>query len=230
MAKTPTHSYLRFHTFSIQEAYTYSHAGGDVIYNAQYPLLAPDLIFGPDDESFRPYNDGGKGDMTSKNKLELGLYMEYQKKRVGEVDDERLKFEINTIYSRQGRICLYFTFLKSCSGIEMYMSSGVDKGSPGVTSRRYTCRLYIMLPPCLDGMCMAEYLPTLEELLESQIRDAILSVEADPVFCRKAKFLACSGVFTFLVHFTLPLQFPRQQPILMLQSSQHFASNCVPVK
>ena len=42
---------------------------GDVIYNAQYPMLAPDLIFGPEDESFRPYNDAGEGDMTSKNSL-----------------------------------------------------------------------------------------------------------------------------------------------------------------
>ncbi|PWA56729.1 hypothetical protein CTI12_AA415640 [Artemisia annua] len=275
----------------------------DVIYNAQYPMLAPDLIFGPEDETFRPYNDGREGDMTSKNSLsewnckdptrllslihELrSLYMEYQKKRVGEVDDERLKFEINTINSRQG--------------IEMYMSSGVDKPEEvklavplldmdlnrlvaGSTwrhqqkiylqviypvSRKYLAmasapRLKLIsspelkalfsiddfrLPPWLDGMCMAEYLPTLEELLESQIRDAVLSievrrkfitalaipfgrpVEADPVFCRKATFLACSGVFTFLVHFTLPLQFPRQQPILMLQSSQHFVSNNVPVK
>lgn len=30
-----------------------------------------------------------------------GLYMEYQKKRVGEVDDDRLKFEISTMYSRE---------------------------------------------------------------------------------------------------------------------------------
>lgn len=27
--------------------------------------------------------------------------MEYQKKRVGQVNDERLKFEINTMYSRE---------------------------------------------------------------------------------------------------------------------------------
>ncbi|KVG72628.1 hypothetical protein Ccrd_026232 [Cynara cardunculus var. scolymus] len=29
----------------------------------------------------------------------MSLYMAYQKKHVGEVDDERLKFDINTIYS-----------------------------------------------------------------------------------------------------------------------------------
>ncbi|KAK1383312.1 hypothetical protein POM88_021047 [Heracleum sosnowskyi] len=64
--------------------------------------------------------------------------------------------------------------------------------------------------------CLAEYLPTLKELLASQIRDAVSSIEvrrqfivalaplfgrpleADPVFCRKASFLAVSGIFTFV--------------------------------
>lgn len=267
----------------------------DVIYNAHFPLLAPDIIFGPEDENFRPY---GEGELKAKNSLSdwnckdptrllslihqlRSLYMAYQKKRVGEVDDERLKFEINTMYSREG--------------IEMYMSSGADKPEEvkfavpllevdlnklvaGSTwrhqqkiylqviypvSRKYLAmasapRLKLVsspelkalfsidefrLPPWLEGMCMAEYLPNLEELLESQIKDAISlievrrkfitalaipfgrPVEADPVFCRKATFLACSGVFTFLVHFTLPLQFPKQQPSLILQSSQHFHSH-----
>lgn len=30
-----------------------------------------------------------------------GLYMAYQMKRVGEVDDDRLKFEISTMHSRE---------------------------------------------------------------------------------------------------------------------------------
>ncbi|XP_023765817.2 uncharacterized protein LOC111914274 [Lactuca sativa] len=269
----------------------------DVIYNAQFPLLAPDIIFGPEDESFRPYHAGGEGDLKPKNSLsdwnckdptkllslihELrNLYMAYQKKRVGNVDDERLKFEINTIYSQEG--------------IEMYMSSGFDKPEEvkfavpllemdlnkmvAGSTWRHQQKIYLQviypvgrkfsamssaprlklvstpelkslfsiddfrLPPWLEGMCMAEYLPNLEEILQSQIRDAISSIEvrrkfitalaipfgrpleADPVFCRKATFLACSGVFTFLVHFSLPLQFPRQQPALILQSSQHFHS------
>lgn len=29
---------------------------GDVIYNAVYPLAAPDVIFGAEDETFRPYH------------------------------------------------------------------------------------------------------------------------------------------------------------------------------
>ena len=42
---------------------------GDVIYNALYPLAAPDIIFGPEDESFRPYHvAGGEGDLKSPKK------------------------------------------------------------------------------------------------------------------------------------------------------------------
>ncbi|KAF7139928.1 hypothetical protein RHSIM_Rhsim06G0021200 [Rhododendron simsii] len=277
----------------------------DVIYNALYPLTAPDIIFGPEDESFRPYPvSGEEGDLKSpKNSLsdwnckdptrllslilELrDLYMTYQRKRVGDVDDERVKFELSTIFPREG--------------IEMYMTSGVEKteevrfavplldmdinkmviGCPWrhqqkiflqvifPVGRKYMSasaapRLKLVsspelkalfsiedfrLPAWLDGMCMAEYLPILEEMLQTQIVDGVASidvrrkfiaalaplfgrpVEADPVFCRKATFLGSSGVFTFLVHFSLPLQFPKQYPALMLQSSQHFNSSSAPIK
>nr|KYP38738.1 hypothetical protein KK1_039987 [Cajanus cajan] len=75
----------------------------------------------------------------------------------------------------------------------------------------------VKLPPWLDGMCLAEYLPNLEEYLGKQVLEAVSlievrrnfiealacpfgrPVEADPVFCRKATFLSASGVFTFLV-------------------------------
>ncbi|GFY93016.1 hypothetical protein Acr_08g0014120 [Actinidia rufa] len=214
----------------------------DVIYNALYPLAAPDIIFGPEDQSFRPYHmAGGEGDLKSPKKslsdwnckdptrllsliLELReLYMTYQRKRVGEVDDERLKFELSTIVPREG--------------IEMYMRSGIEKvlltgtslrlsnyyyelteevkfvvpllgvdinkmvtGCPWrhqqkiflevifPVDRKYrhapsTPRLKLAaspelkalfsigdfrLPPWLDDMCMAEYLPILEGLLQSQ--------------------------------------------------------------
>lgn len=45
---------------------------GDVIYNAQYPLAAPDIIFGPEDENFHPFQvtSVGEGDLNSpKNSL-----------------------------------------------------------------------------------------------------------------------------------------------------------------
>ncbi|KAJ4843660.1 hypothetical protein Tsubulata_010164 [Turnera subulata] len=106
----------------------------------------------------------------------------------------------------------------------------------------------VKLPPWVDGMCMAEYLPPLEELLQRQVVEAVTSIdarrcfiealvpwfgrplEADSVFCRKVSFLAASGVFTFLVHFFLGTQFPKQQPVLILQSTQHFNMHGTPVK
>ncbi|KAK3007666.1 hypothetical protein RJ639_014308 [Escallonia herrerae] len=335
----------------------------DVIYNAQYPLTAPDIIFGPDDESFRPFHGVGEaGDsrlpknslsdwsykdptrllslileliLTRVNNLLLsdvrGSYLAHQRKRVAEVDDPRLTFEISTIFAREASFDLFNAAgfeqnltavpevykkldsakdLLGLEGIEMYMSSGTDKwllchvkfsvveevkfAVPLVdvdinkmvigSSWRHQQKIYLQvifpvgrkysttpspprlklvsfselkalisiedvrLPPWLNGMCMAEYLPTLEEMLDSQIRDTVSSievrrkfiellallfgraVEADPVFCRKATFLAASGVFSFLVHFSLPIQFPRQPPVLMLQSSQHFNSQGAPLK
>ncbi|CAK9148291.1 unnamed protein product [Ilex paraguariensis] len=140
--------------------------------------------------------------------------MAYHRKRVGKVDDDRLKFEISTIFSREG--------------IEMYMSSGVDKEEVKFSvplldmdinkmvigcTWRHQQKIFLQvifpigkkylvapsaprlklvsspelkalfpieefrLPPWLNGMCMAEYLPTLEEMLESQIGDAVSSIE-----------------------------------------------------
>ncbi|XP_061967133.1 uncharacterized protein LOC133690880 isoform X2 [Populus nigra] len=281
-------------------------APGDIIYNAEFPLAAPDVIFGPEDDGFHPFLVVGREEGDSrlvKNSLTdwnnkdpsrlLALVMElrdkyrsYQERRVGEVDDDRLKFEISTIVSREG--------------IEMHMSSGVEKpgevkfavplmdmninkmvlGCPWShpqkiylqviypVGRKYAPatsapRLKLMcahelkalfsidevkLPAWLDGMCMAEYLPHLEELLQRQVLEAVTLIdvrrqfiealspvigrplEADPVFCRKASFLVCSGPFTFLVHFFLSTQFPKQRPSLMFQSIQHLNSLGMPVK
>lgn len=40
---------------------------GDVAFNAMYPLAAPDVIFGPEDEGFQPYAVATT--KTSKNNL-----------------------------------------------------------------------------------------------------------------------------------------------------------------
>ncbi|GAA0184960.1 hypothetical protein LIER_32248 [Lithospermum erythrorhizon] len=93
----------------------------DVIYNALYPLAAPDVIFGPEDETFRPYHSNALSNWNAKDPSKLlalilqlrELYVAYQKERVGKLDDERLKFELNTMLSREG--------------IEMHMSSVTEK-------------------------------------------------------------------------------------------------------
>ncbi|XP_028202041.1 BRISC and BRCA1-A complex member 2-like [Glycine soja] len=226
-----------------------------------------------------------KGCIVAENDI-WDQYVLHQRKRVGEVDDDRLTFEASTILSREG--------------IEMHMSSGAEKSEEvkfavplldmninkmvACCPWRYSQKIFLQvvypvgrkymsapsaarlklvsspelkavfsiddvkLPPWLDGMCLAEYLPNLEEYLGKQVLEAVslievrrhfieaLSspfgrpVEADAVFCRKATFLAASGVFTFLVHLLIPTQFPKQQPAIMLQSSQHFNSQMAPMK
>ncbi|XP_021284638.1 BRCA1-A complex subunit BRE [Herrania umbratica] len=292
--------------FTLLIPYCLDHIKWDVIYNAEFPLAPPDIIFGPEDEEFNPLHatgGEGEGDLKSRTRSVLSdwnnkdptrllaliqelrdQYMSYQRKRVGEVDDDRLKFEISTILSREG--------------IEMHISSGAEKPEEVKFSvplvdmninkmvhacpwrhpqkiylqviypvgRKYAStpsapRLKLMstmelrvlfsvddvkLPPWLDGMCLAEYLPQLEESLEKQVREAVSLIdirrrfiealaplfgrplEADPIFCRKATFLASSGSFVFLVHVLISTQFPKQQPALMLQSSQHISPQGVP--
>ncbi|KAL8524095.1 hypothetical protein ACS0TY_013890 [Phlomoides rotata] len=238
--------------FTLVIPYCLDYIKWDVIYNALYPLLAPDIIFGADDESFQPYSGkSGKNRLADWNSRDptrlLSLIMElrdsyvaYQRKRIGEVDDDRLKFEVDTMLTRE----VIFQFgkkystappprLKLISSLELKALFSIED---------------FKLPSWLDGMCTAEYLPTVEELLNSHIKDAVSSietrrkfilalaphfgrpVEADSVFCRKSTFLASCGVFTFLVYFSFSLQFPKQKPALVLQSCQHFNSYGVPVK
>ncbi|KAJ0230236.1 BRCA1-A complex subunit BRE [Hirschfeldia incana] len=277
----------------------------DVIYNSEYPAAPPDFMFGPDDEDFMPcsstiapvdslfdkaLSEWNNQDSTLLLVLIQGLrdqYVAYQRKRVGQVDDDRVKFEISTVLTRKG--------------IEMQMNSGADKpeevkfavplvmdmsinklvvGCPWKNEQKiYLQVVYpilrkyesapssprlklvsssdlkalfsvedVKLPPWMDGMCLAEYLPHLEETLERQIMEAVSAIvlrrsfvealtlflgrplEADPTFCRKASFLAASGPFPFVVHFFFPTQFPKQQPALMLQSCQHLNQLSEPVK
>ncbi|PKA58641.1 hypothetical protein AXF42_Ash008928 [Apostasia shenzhenica] len=96
----------------------------DIAYNALFPSAAPDIVFSPNDEEFCPFLPiiDGEGevivvarlkksvlwDWNSKDPSRLLKLVEemrdwkgqYQRKCVGQIDDARLKFEINTILSR----------------------------------------------------------------------------------------------------------------------------------
>lgn len=277
----------------------------DVVYNSQYPWVAPDIIFGLDDDSFQPLSFTGEGQETSQSIwgifcdwkykdpsgllrliLELrNLYMGYQRKRVEELDDPRLKFEISTIIPREGlEICL-LSGIERSDGVKFAVPlldldlSNILAGYPLRQQQKIFLQVIfpvrkrqseipsapqlklvasttlkelfdiedVTLPVWVDGMCMAEYIPNLEENLRAQVSEAIASVnarrlfiealvphfgrplEAETVFCRRVSILAASGNFSFLVHFTLPIQFPKQQPILTFQSSQHFDSQGMPI-
>ncbi|KAF6154840.1 hypothetical protein GIB67_033869 [Kingdonia uniflora] len=105
--------------FSLLIPFCLDYIKWDVIYNAQYPLTAPDIIFAEEDEMFHPFVIEGEAEAEiSKSSLcdwnckdptrlfslinELRyLYMSYQKKRIGELEDERLTFELSTIQPRE---------------------------------------------------------------------------------------------------------------------------------
>eukprot|EP01018_Ginkgo_biloba_P018838 Gb_11547 [translate_table: standard] len=277
----------------------------EVIYNSQYPWAAPDIIFGPDDESFQPLSFMGDGQETSESVgsilcdwtikdpsrllrliLELrGLYMGYQRKCVEDLDDPRLRFEISTIVSREGmEVCLVpgadrsnevkfaiplldIDLSKVVAGYSLRHQQQIFLQVIFPVRRRQSVlpsaphlklvasttlkELFdiedVKLPVWIDGMCMAEYIPILEGILRAQVSEAFASVntrrlfiealapkfgrplEAETMFCRRVSVLAASGVFSFLVHFILPIYFPRQQPVLTMQSSQHFDSQGMPI-
>ncbi|XP_057518042.1 uncharacterized protein LOC130798969 [Amaranthus tricolor] len=270
----------------------------DIIFNVESPLSAPDVIFGAEDDKFLPFlmsGDPSKSPMHSLSNwnskdpsrlLNLILqlrefYAAYQWKRVGDVDDERVKFEISTILSREG-IEMFLSGIEKPEEVKFsipLLGTSINNMVPGCSWRQQKIYLQVIypigrkyqsapqlkllstpelrslfsaedikLPTWSGGMCMAEYLPGVEETIQMQILEAVSLIgvrkhfietlpavfgrplEAEPIFCRKATFLVANGVFTFLVHFLIPLQFPKQKPTLILQSSQHFNTQGIPVK
>uniref|UniRef100_A0ACD5ZDL0 Uncharacterized protein n=1 Tax=Avena sativa TaxID=4498 RepID=A0ACD5ZDL0_AVESA len=274
----------------------------DFLYNALYPKVAPDVVFGPGDEGFQPlvdYDDAGNGDKSclaqwdfrdTRGLLNLVeelrlLYIEYQKKQVAEVDDTRLKFEVDTVLAKEGiEVCMVSStdrpdevkfavplldldLKQLVPGCPWKFPQKIHLQAIFLVSRSYSSvpsapRLKLIstpemksffsvdavkLPAWVDGMCMAEYILALEDDLKNQVVEASASIgsrrrfiealapafgrplEADPILCRKATVLSISGIFTFLVHFIIPLQFPKQQPILTLQSCQHCNSQGIPI-
>ncbi|KAI4389618.1 hypothetical protein MLD38_001824 [Melastoma candidum] len=290
-----------FDRFTLCVPYCLDYIKWDVIYNAEFPLCPPDFVFGAEDENFRPTRvmttiyGGDKGqEWNYKDPAKLcsliqelrDEYTLYQRRKVGEVDDDRLKFEISTILSREGIEMRLTTGLDKIEEVKFsvpLLDININRMVPGCPwrhlqkihlqvvypiSRKYSLipskpRLKLVstpelkalfsvddvkLPSWVDGMCMAEYLPHLEHTLQGQIIEAVSSVdarrqfieglgtvfgrpiEADPIFCRKATILTASGVFAFLVHFHIPAQFPKHQPALVLQSSQHFNLQGAPIQ
>ncbi|KAK1273821.1 hypothetical protein QJS04_geneDACA009582 [Acorus gramineus] len=178
----------------------------DVIYNAQSPFAAPDIIFGAEDEGFEPLSVycEGEGEAWSKSSLsnwnsrdpskllslihELrDIYKSYQRTRVGELDDDRLKFEISTIVSREEiEVCVVtgperFTKFQVVFPVSRKYSVPSAPRIKLVSSPDLKTLFSVddvKLPQWLDGMCMAEYLPILEDNLKVQIVEAIASVGA----------------------------------------------------
>ncbi|KAJ7548284.1 hypothetical protein O6H91_07G005800 [Diphasiastrum complanatum] len=292
--------------FSILVPCCLDHIKWNVVYNSQHPWWPPDVIFGIDDGHFQPLaanDDQGSShsawailrDWNIKDPARLlrlilnlrALYLQHQRKRVEEVDDPQLRFEISTIGAMEDlEMCLiaepddakevHFAIpLKDVDlsqlrseaqiaasmyqlTISLQVKFPVQRGKPQSSVPQLKLITSTELKEVLDTddmklpvwaihMCLMEYIPMLQETLRSQVQDACTSInlrrafmeslslyfgrpiEADTIFCRKITVVASNGVFTFLVHFSVPIQFPKQQPTLTLQSSQHFDSRGRPI-
>lgn len=300
--------------FTILMPFCLDYVKWDLLFNVQNPLVAPDLIFGPDDDMFYPSLFSSEGGVEECGNASSGgdsfqtvlsgwnykdpsallslilklreLYSVYHRNRAMQVDDERLKFEISTILSREGiEMCMspgihkmeevkfavplleidinkmvpacpwrhqQKIFLQVMYPVAKKYSSAPSAPRLKLVSTADLKSLFsvedVKLSSWVNGMCMAEYLPSLEETLEMQVLEAVSLIgvrrnfiealapmfgrplEADPIFCRRATVLVANGIFAFLVHFVLPHQFPKQQPTLILQCSQYFNSQGIPIR
>lgn len=103
------------------------------------------------------------------------------------------------------------------------------------------------VPGWPEGTCLAGYYPQVQDMLKQQVQEAFDAVtvrksfmealpvffgrpvEADTTFFRRVTLLSSSGVFTFLIHVHMPINFPKQQPTFFFQSSQHFDAKSRPI-
>ncbi|RRT71789.1 hypothetical protein B296_00035147 [Ensete ventricosum] len=219
---------------------------GDVIYDALHPSVAPDVVFSSEDDDFDPLGDiASEGearvsksslcDWNSKDPSRLmALVHELRfsifffeainaRRRVGELDDARLKFEMNTMLPREAHpsVSSWLTWvLDMAKRRRKFGQRPLCQWKPGLGSGWTISRSYSSAPAAprvklvstsevktlfsiedvkLPPWCMAEYLPAIEDNLKLQ------------------------------AHFSIPIQFPKQQPTLVMQSSQHFNSQGTPI-
>uniref|UniRef100_A0A8C6P086 BRISC and BRCA1-A complex member 2 n=1 Tax=Nothobranchius furzeri TaxID=105023 RepID=A0A8C6P086_NOTFU len=210
----------------------------DIIFNAQYPELPPDFIFGEDAE-FLPeatelphlvHWDAGNPECLLQLVKELiQQYHHYQCHRLRE--SSRLLFEYDSLLedSSYGR------------NLEIYARR--KNSWTGEFSARFLLKLpvdfsnipvYLLKDTALDpGEDVALLSVSFEDAEATQVFPKLyLSpsieqgvVEYDAEGFTKLTLLLMWKDFCFLVHVDLPLYFPRDQPTLTFQSVYHFTSS-----
>ncbi|CAD6335375.1 unnamed protein product [Miscanthus lutarioriparius] len=233
-----------------------SATAGDFVYNALSPKVAPDVVFGPEDERFQPlvdYDVAGNGDKSCLARWDCRapegllalvqelreLYIEYQKKRVHMVDDARVAFELSTVLSKEGiEVCMVPSADRpdEVKFAVPLLDSDLDiaKLVPGCPWRLpQKIHLQVIFPISRSSSYSSMPSAPRLKLISTPDLKSLLSVEDVklPPWSNgmRATILSISGIFTFLVHFAIPLQFPKQQPVLTLQSSQHCNADGTPI-
>uniref|UniRef100_A0AAQ5YFQ3 BRISC and BRCA1-A complex member 2 n=2 Tax=Amphiprion TaxID=80969 RepID=A0AAQ5YFQ3_AMPOC len=210
----------------------------DIIFNARYPELPPDFIFGEDAE-FLPepselphlvHWDAGNPECLLQLVKELiQQYHHYQCQRLRE--SSRLLFEYDSLLEDPNY------------GHNMEIYAGRKNSWTGEFSARFLLKLpvdfsnipvYLLKDTALDpGEDVALLSVSFEDAEATQVFPKLyLSpsieqgvVEYDAEGFTKLTLLLMWKDFCFLVHVDLPLYFPRDQPTLTFQSVYHFTNS-----
>uniref|UniRef100_A0A672HSQ7 BRISC and BRCA1-A complex member 2 n=1 Tax=Salarias fasciatus TaxID=181472 RepID=A0A672HSQ7_SALFA len=210
----------------------------DIIFNARYPELPPDFIFGEDAE-FLPepselphlveWDAGNPECLLQLVKELIQQYHQYQCQRLRE--SSRLLFEYDSLLEDPNY------------GRNMEIYAGRKNSWTGEFSARFLLKLpvdfsnipvYLMKDTTMDpGEDMALLSVSFEDAEATQVFPKLyLSpgieqgvVEYDAVGFTKLTLLLMWKEFCFLVHVDLPLYFPRDQPTLTFQSVYHFTNS-----
>uniref|UniRef100_A0A8D3BN67 BRISC and BRCA1-A complex member 2 n=1 Tax=Scophthalmus maximus TaxID=52904 RepID=A0A8D3BN67_SCOMX len=210
----------------------------DIIFNAHYPELPPDFIFGEDAE-FLPepselphlveWDAGDPECLLQLVKELIQQYHSYQCQRLR--DSSRLLFEYDSLLEDPNY------------GRNMEIYAGRKNSWTGEFSARFLLKLpvdfsnipvYLLKDTTLDpGEDVALLSVSFEDAEATQVFPKLyLSpsieqgvVEYDAEGFTKLTLLLMWKDFCFLVHVDLPLYFPRDQPTLTFQSVYHFTSS-----
>lgn len=197
----------------------------DIIFNAQYPELPPDFIFGEDAEflpdpsalhNLASWNPSNPECLLLVVKELVQQYHQFQCGRLRE--SSRLMFEYQTLLEEPQY------------GENMEIYAGKKNNWTGEFSARFLLKLPV------DFSNIPTYLLKVQYVIQGYHKRreyiaAFLShfgtgvVEYDAEGFTKLTLLLMWKDFCFLVHIDLPLFFPRDQPTLTFQSVYHFTNS-----
>ncbi|XP_063086522.1 BRISC and BRCA1-A complex member 2 isoform X3 [Cavia porcellus] len=202
----------------------------DIIFNAQYPELPPDFIFGEDAEFLPDPLALHTGEFSARFLLKLPVDFSniptYLLKDVNEDPGEDVAL-LSVSFEDTEATQVY---------PKLYLSPRIEHALGGSSA--------LHLPAFPGGGCLIDYVPQVCHLLTNKVQyviqgyhkrreyiAAFLShfgtgvVEYDAEGFTKLTLLLMWKDFCFLVHIDLPLFFPRDQPTLTFQSVYHFTNS-----
>ncbi|KAF6320859.1 BRISC and BRCA1 A complex member 2 [Rhinolophus ferrumequinum] len=202
----------------------------DIIFNAQYPELPPDFIFGEDAEFLPDPSALHTGEFSARFLLKLPVDFSniptYLLKDVNEDPGEDVAL-LSVSFEDAEATQVY---------PKLYLSPRIEHALGGSSA--------LHIPAFPGGGCLIDYVPQVCHLLTNKVQyviqgyhkrreyiAAFLShfgtgvVEYDAEGFTKLTLLLMWKDFCFLVHIDLPLFFPRDQPTLTFQSVYHFTNS-----